>query len=318
MHAKVLKGAVLVAAFATAGTAVAATSNPAGVSLHSLEGVQHALRSDGSLKHNAVGNLQIKNHAIDCSKLVASLCAARAGLRGPAGPAGPAGLAGQQGAPGVDGATGATGPQGIQGPRGPQAVFDGTNGADGAAGPKGDTGATGSKGDKGDKGDQGIPGTPAPTLDFGVANVLVSRGVAAPSIWAQYATGLGSPVGNNATGGSFRFTCSAAKAPCTISVTAAVLGSADHTLYPRLLVYNAGDGNGQASPLTTCEYADGSTGAAPKTVTHQASTASPMYTAVPVNIGSTDDCGLNGATGDVTQITVPNGYYDVHSTFTFS
>ena len=148
--------------------------------------------------------------------------------------------------------------------------------------------------------------------------MLVSRGGAAPSIWAQYATGLGSPVGNNETGGSFRLTCSTAKAPCTISVTAAVLGSADHTLYPRLLVYNAGDGNGEGAPLTTCEYADGSTGAAPKTVAHQASSASPTYTAVPVNIGSSDDCGLNGAAGDVTQITVPNGYYDVHSTFTFS
>ena len=97
-----------------------------------------------------------------------------------------------------------------------------------------------------------------------------------------------------------------------------MLGSADHTLYPRLLVYNAGDGNGEAAPLTTCEYADGSAGAAPMTIAHQVSSASPTYTAVPVNIGSSDDCGLNGPAGDVTQITVPNGYYDVHSTFTFS
>jgi hypothetical protein len=97
-----------------------------------------------------------------------------------------------------------------------------------------------------------------------------------------------------------------------------VLGNSNHSIYPRLLVYNAGDGNGQGAPLTTCEYADGSTDANPMTITHQATSASPTYTAVPVNIGGSDDCGLNGAPGNVAQITVPNGYYDVHSTFTFS
>jgi hypothetical protein len=107
-------------------------------------------------------------------------------------------------------------------------------------------------------------------------------------------------------------------APCAISVTAAVLGFADHAIYPRVLVYNAGDGNGQGAPLTTCEYADGSTGAAPLTIAHQPSSASPTYSAVPVNIGGSADCGIVGPPGDVATIIVPNGYYDVHSTFTFS
>ena len=105
-------------------------------------------------------------------------------------------------------------------------------------------------------------------------------------------------------------------------MTAAVLGSADHTIYPRVLVYNAGDGNGQGAALTTCEYADGSTGAAPLTIGHQPSSASPIYSAVPVNIGGSADCGASPVVpignGDVATIIVPNGYYDVHSTFTFS
>ena len=84
---KVVKGAVLlVAALATVGTAVAATSIPAGVPTQSLEGIPNALRADGSSKHTAAGHLQIKDRAIDCSKLVASLCAARTGLRGDTGP----------------------------------------------------------------------------------------------------------------------------------------------------------------------------------------------------------------------------------------
>ena len=140
-----------------------------------------------------------------------------------------------------------------------------------------------------------------PTVDYGVANVLVGRhkivaGVdtgVVTSIWAQYATPLGSPVGNNVASGVFRFTCATRQAPCTISVTAAVLGSANHSIYPRLVVTRDGDGDGGGSPaLVQCEYADGSTGAAPMTITHQASTPTPTYTAVPMNIGGSADCGI--------------------------
>jgi hypothetical protein len=37
-----------------------------------------------------------------------------------------------------------------------------------------------------------------------------------------------------------------------------------------------------------------------------------------VNIGGSADCGLGGPANDVAAIIVPNGYYDVQSTFTFS
>lgn len=409
--------AVIAAALTVSGGVVAvAASAVHGVPSTSMNGVTHAVASDGSLNAGAVGYNQIKNHSITQSKLAFGLSVrgargarGSAGAVGPAGPVGPAGAAGAVGAKGATGSNGAqgivgptgpkgdTGPQGIagtaaakgdtgaQGPQGPKgdkgdtgAGVQGAKGDTGATGPagakgdqgiagpkgdqgapgaaglngakgdpgtpgaqgpggvqgmKGDTGAPGSpgaKGDKGDKGDQGIQGNqgpigatgatgaPAPTLDYGVANILVSRGGAAATVWAQYSTSLGSPVGNDATGGTFRFTCSTAKAPCTISVQAAVLGGANHTIYPRLSVTKDGDGNGSDSALTQCEYADGSTGAAALTITHQASSATPTYTAVPVNIGGTDDCGLNGAAGDVNQITVPNGYYDVTSTLTFS
>jgi hypothetical protein len=39
---------------------------------------------------------------------------------------------------------------------------------------------------------------------------------------------------------------------------------------------------------------------------------------VQINIGGSADCGGPVSTaGDVNQITVPSGYYDVHSTFLF-
>jgi hypothetical protein len=170
----------------------------------------------------------------------------------------------------------------------------------------------------GPQGVQGPQGSAA-SLSYGVAKVLVSRGGQAATMWAQYAVALGSPVGNNATGGVFRFTCSTAKAPCAISVSAAVLGPADHTVYPRLVVTKDGDGDGGGTPqLVTCEYADGSTAAAPMTIPHQASSSDPSFTGVPMNIGNSADCGIAGPAGDVTTIIVPNGYYNVHSTFTFS
>ena len=280
-------------------TALAAGSlPPVGVAKVAMNGVDRATGANGALKANAVGNRQIRLGSISCLKLTAEIQAAF--CKGD--------------------------------------LFKGAKGDTGATGARGATGATGAKGDKGDKGDTGAQGRPGPvavgdpvTLDYGVANVLVSRGGAAATPWAQYVTPLGSPVGNNVASGVFRFTCSPAKAPCTISVSAAVLGSANHTIYPRLLVYNAGDGNGQGLPLTTCEYADGSTGpvdpttgvatnGAPLPITHQASSASPSYTDVPLNIGGSADCGNVpvGLPGNVATIIVPNGYYDVHSTFTFS
>ena len=154
------------------------------------------------------------------------------------------------------------------------------------------------------------------TNSYGVASVWVSRGGNPATAWATYSTLLGSPVGDN-TGGVFRFTCSTANAPCTVAVKAAVLSdSADPgSVYPRVLIYKQDYNVG--GPEVYCEYGDGSTGSAPLAVTPQAPTSTPAYTAVPLNIGGSDDCGLAGPAGDVNQITVPAGYYDVKSTFVF-
>jgi hypothetical protein len=154
------------------------------------------------------------------------------------------------------------------------------------------------------------------TDSYGVASVWVSRGGAAAVPWATYSTLLGSPIGDN-TGGVFRFTCSTANAPCTVAVKAAVLSDdADPgSVYPRVLIYKQDYNAG--GPSVYCEYGDGSTGSAPLAVVPQAPTSTPVWTAVPVNVGFSDDCGIAGPGGDKTQITVPAGYYDVHSTFTF-
>jgi hypothetical protein len=183
----------------------------------------------------------------------------------------------------------------------------GLRGFRGFTGPQGPVGPQGPKGEKGDDGK-------APKVDYGVAKVNVSRGGGAYSTWATYSTALGSPVGDN-TGGVFRFTCSTVNAPCKVKVSAAILGSSNHAVYPRLLLYRqdyAQVGPGPF-PEVYCEYADGSTGAAPFPLTGNGG-----YSDVPVNIGGTADCGgPDPSAGDVNQITVPAGYYDVHSTFVF-
>jgi hypothetical protein len=235
------------------------------------------------------------------------------GAMGPQGAKGDTGLKGDKGDAGLPGADGATGPQGLKGDSG----LAGADGATGLQGPKGENGLKGDKGDAGDAGAPGTDGKDAPAAAYGVAAVSVQRGSSAASVWASYSTRLGSPIGDTASG-SFRFTCSVAQAPCAISVKAAVLGSADHAIYPRLLVYKSGP-IGVAGPETTCEYGDGSNGAAPLALTAQAASASPAYTAVPLNIGNTADCLNDPAVpaGDVSTIIVPSGYYDVFSTFQF-
>jgi hypothetical protein len=209
-------------------------------------------------------------------------------------------------------------------------------GKSGGSGSKGDskqsqTWKKSDKGDKNDKGNKGSKGDKDPKgpnwgqwghakggrVAYGVATVNVSRGGAPATAWATYSTALGSPVGDN-TGGVFRFTCATAMAPCTVSVGGAVLsrsaGSA--AIYPRILIYRQDYNAG--GPEVYCEYGDGSTGAAPLALTKQPLSSTPTYTPVQVNIGGTADCSGPVATaGDVNQITVPAGYYDVHSTFVF-
>jgi hypothetical protein len=154
----------------------------------------------------------------------------------------------------------------------------------------------------------------APGAEYGVAAVDVTRG-AATSTWATYSTLLGSPVGDT-TGGVFRFTCSEANAPCKVAIKAAVLADSPGSaaVYPRVLIYQE---DFSAGPEVYCEYGDGSTGSGVLSITKQAPSSAPTYTPVPLNVGLSDDCGITGPGGDVNQITVPAGYYDVHSTFVF-
>ena len=136
--------------------------------------------------------------------------------------------------------------------------------------------------------------------------------------WATYSTALGSPVGDN-TGGVFRFTCSTANAPCTVSVGGAILSRSAGTgaIYPRVLIYRQDYNAG--GPEIYCEYGDGATVASgPLALTKQPLSSTPVYAPVPLHIGGSADCGGPDPTaGLVNQITVPSGYYDVHSTFVF-
>ena len=260
-------------------SAFAATSpREIGVPESAMNGVNRAVNEKGALKPNAIGNRQIKTGSVSCRKLSADIAAAI--------------CTGKPGAPGTPGAPGANG-------------VSGSAGTSGAKGDKGDNGPGGSKGD---------PGQSSAAPEYGVAQVLVSRGGATAKPWATYSTLLGSPVGDN-TGGTFRFTCSTDNAPCTVSVKAAGLGTGYVKVYPRVLIYSQSLAGG---PETYCEYGDGSTKSGPLAIAKQDPTATPTYTNVPVNIGGSADCsGPVTTAGDVTQITVPAGYYDVNSTFVF-
>jgi hypothetical protein len=185
---------------------------------------------------------------------------------------------------------------------------------------QGQTWSKSSKGDKGNKdpkwGNWGH--SKGGRTAYGVATVNVSRGGAAAVAWATYSTALGSPVGDT-TGGVFRFTCSTANAPCTVSVAAAILSrsAGDGAVYPRVLIYRQDYNAG--GPEVYCEYGDGSIGSAPLAIANQPFSSTPTYTPVPINIGGSADCGGPITTaGDVSVITVPSGYYDVHSTFVFA
>jgi hypothetical protein len=179
----------------------------------------------------------------------------------------------------------------------------------------GPPGPPGPPGPVGPPGPQGPPGADAPPAEYGVAAVSVDRGTG-PAIWATYSTRLGSPVGDN-TGGAFRFTCRTDQAPCKVSVSAAYLtaGAGALGVYPRVLIHR--QDYVSAGPETYCEYGDGSSPAfAP--LLAQPLSSSPAYTPFPIDIGGSADCGGPDPTaGAVNQITVPAGYYDVSSTFTF-
>lgn len=207
------------------------------------------------------------------------------------------------------------------GPAGPQGAT-GPAGAAGPAGPEGPQGPQGEDGAEGPQGPQGAAGVDAPAAEYGVAAVNVQRGAGAAAPWAVYSTRLGSPVGDN-TGGVFRFTCSTTQAPCRVSVSAAVLSATPQVVgvHPRVMIQRQDYVN--PGPQTYCEYGDGSI-AGPTPLATSAPVASqppsslPSMTTFTINIGGTADChGPVPTAGDVSEITVPAGYYDVISTFTF-
>jgi hypothetical protein len=167
----------------------------------------------------------------------------------------------------------------------------------------GGSGAQGPQGEPGAPGEPGPAGKDAQALPYGIAQVKVQRGTGAASPWAVYSTTIGSPVGDT-TGGTFRFTCTDAQAPCKVSL-AGYATKDGATVYPRLDIQKQSMNGGSQ---TYCEYADGPASGA----------LSSSPTALTLHIGSSDDCGLNGPAGALNEITVPAGYYDVTSTFQFT
>ena len=165
----------------------------------------------------------------------------------------------------------------------------------------------------------GPPGPPSLQLEYGAAAVDVTRGAANPATFATYSTALGSPVVDT-TGGTFRFTCNAAQAPCFVAVKAAALSDTSGTVlfYPRILIERTGTPTAGVQPTLYCEYADGSSGGGLATLTKQPKAALPAYEAVEVNIGGSADCfPASGPGGDVARIEVPEGFYNVDASFAF-
>ena len=144
MNRKTRKLAVAFALPACLIVAATAYAN-AGVRSADMNGVKHAVKSDGSLKPNAVGHLQLKSHIVSCEKLTwdlkNALCKgafATAGANGVNGADGKNGADGQNGVSGVDGKNGADGLNGVDGAPGPQGEHGpqgepGQNGADGTS-----------------------------------------------------------------------------------------------------------------------------------------------------------------------------------------
>lgn len=174
------------------------------------------------------------------------------------------------------------------------------------------SGGSGEQGPQGVPGAPGAPGEPGPAgkdaqaLPYGIAQVKVQRGTGAATPWAVYSTTIGSPVGDT-TGGTFRFSCNEAQAPCKVSL-AGYATKDGATVYPRVDIQKQSLNGG---PQTYCEYGDGPMSGA-------LSTDKTAPTAMTIHIGGSDDCGLSGPAGALNEITVPAGYYDVTSTFQFT
>jgi Collagen triple helix repeat (20 copies) len=189
----------------------------------------------------------------------------------------------------------------------------GTKGDTGAQGPAGPAGAQGPAGPAGTNGADGKDGTNAQALPYGVALLNISRGGAAATTWGTYTTTLGSPaaMGDQASG-VLRFSCSAAQAPCKVSVKAYATKSGVK-VYPRIDISKQDFNTG--APLGNCEYADGSDNNGATTAVGSDPTD------VPLGIGGTLDCGSAQSyptNGIASYIEVPMGRYDVMTTVYFN
>ncbi len=211
---------------------------------------------------------------------------------------------------GVKGARGPVGPTGARGPAGPQ----------GSAGPAGPAGAAGQAGPAGQVGPAGPPGQDA-AEEYGVAAVLIARGEGAdPALWGLFSTELGSPVGDW-TGGTFRFTCTVAHVACTVTIRAWVISdtsTAQALFHPRILLTRGGDEVTGTQPEEYCEFGDGPFQPIPR---EPFPGDDPLVDRPDrlVDIGGTADCnGPDPAAGEVTQIVVPTGFYNVFPTFGFA
>ena len=130
-------------------------------------------------------------------------------------------------------------------------------------------------------------------VEYAIVTVFVDRGgVGGPSRFAFYSAPLGSPAGTT-TGGVFRFSCSAAQAPCKISYGAAVVShqsTANAVVHPRLDIHKD-----LGAPIAFCEYADGANNNAglaqiPRVPT-LADAVIAMQTPLIMGIGGSLDCG---------------------------
>lgn len=195
-------------------------------------------------------------------------------------------------------------------------VSQGSRGPAGPRGPRGATGATGPAGPAGPAGPQGLQGPAgpkAPALQYAEGVVLVKRGSGSPTPWATDSTVLGSPLGfGDTASGEFRFTCSTVKAPCAVSLQAEAT-EAGVTVYPRILIYKSDINTGQV--FGQCEYGDGADNNGSYEGVGNGSPAT-----LTVGIGGSLDCGSSQAypaNGTASEIDVPEGYYDVFTTFYF-
>jgi pilus assembly protein FimV len=207
---------------------------------------------------------------------------------------------------------------GLVGPAGPA----------GAPGAKGDTGAAGTPGvagAAGTNGKDGKDGVDAQALPYGVALLNISRGGAAATTWGSFGTTLGSPapMGDQASG-NLRMSCSAAQAPCVVSLkayvgthTGAPLASvAGMKTYPRINIDSTDFDAG--GPETSCEYVDGTTNDGGSVAVGNGSANAAT---VPLGVGGTLDCNESQtlpAGGVVTELSLPKGRYNITVTEYFT